>query len=88
MSEKNRGNPTVAAFLDEVCIKDEGVQTPCNVVFDRYKLWYADNGRRYMALASFYNEIVRVWPHVKRRKVLLGDRRRWCFVGLGIKDPV
>ncbi|MFC1895062.1 phage/plasmid primase, P4 family [Thermodesulfobacteriota bacterium] len=78
-------NPMVS-FLDEVCVKDKSVRTPCHAVFDEYKNWCAETGHRPMSMTRFYQQIGTDWPHVTRKKSDWREgKRRWCFVGVGIQ---
>lgn len=77
-------NPAMQ-FLREYTSCEEGTETPCSEIYDRYRRWCTDNGFHPLSSRSFGKEVSRMAPTthpiVRQQRRVMGHRV-WVYVGL------
>lgn len=82
-------NPAIQ-FLRENTSVEEGTETPCREVYDRYRRWCTDNGFHPLSSRSFGKEVVRFAPtrdSIKRQQRRVVGKQTWFYIGLN-SEPI
>jgi phage/plasmid-associated DNA primase len=72
-------------FLRENTSVEEGAETPCSEVYDRYRRWCTDNGFHALSSRSFGKEISRMTStakSIKRKQCRVNGKIVWVYAGL------
>jgi putative DNA primase/helicase len=83
---RNEANPA-KRFLTEFYEKGtrERDVVECEIAYVCYRDWCGKEGHHSLANVGFGREVFRAFPWVERKKVVLGERRPWCYCGLKSK---
>ena len=78
---QQEANPA-RAFLVEQCAAGTGDPLTCSTLYTAYAAWAKENGFEVLDARQFGKEVKKAFPKVDRKRVVAGNARPWCYVGL------
>jgi P4 family phage/plasmid primase-like protien len=88
IEEMNEIGSPVATFIRERCIVAEGFRVPCKELYEKWKNWCDDNGRKeYSTSQIFSRNLKAAYPDVKTVKQRLNGDEIRHYSGLRLISP-